>query len=124
MARRPGMVRMTKTKGMQFREARREALIRAAQFGGWLLVPASIFWLLFVVGVIGITDAPLVWFRALPEFLQALLLLVLPILALAAGVVRVFGERGAKDRVRKATWLTAFSLVFVVLAVIGTVQAA
>ena len=122
--RRPGMVRMTKTKGMQFREARREALLKAAQFGGWLLIPASLFWLIFVVGLTGITDAPLVWFRALPEFIQALLVLVLPILAFASGVIRIFGDRGSKDRARKAMSLAAFGLAFVVLAVIGIVQAA
>jgi len=105
------------------RNPRRERLAKLTGIGEWFLLPPSLFWVAFAMAVLGVWDGPMRAYQFLPGLLQVVFLIVCPLIAIAAAVVRLRVNRAVPALVRKAWRLMAFGAVFLVLTAIAMVRA-
>ena len=109
---------------LALRSPRRERLARLAQGAGWFLLPTAIFWLGFAAGVFELWDGPMRLWKVLPEAIQVIVLIVCPLIAVAAAIVRLRWDRTSPLRLRRSWRLLAYGLMFVLLTGLAALRAA
>jgi hypothetical protein len=116
MARPPGQRLVLRSPG-------RERIARLAAAGEWLLLPPSLFWVAFALAVLGVWTGPIRAYKWLPVFAQVIVLVVCPLLALVAAVIRLRWDRAHAPRVRRSWRLLAFAVMFLILTAVATFRA-
>jgi len=118
------MARASGGKRFEMRAPGLERLVGIARAGGIFLIPPSIFWIVFAASVFGIWSWPLSIWMSMPEILQALGLVLCPILTLVSGLVRLRWDRGSPRRIQAATKHTVLGGLYLLLTVLALIRAA
>jgi len=116
---------MTRTGSQRLvlRSPGRERIARLAAAGEWMLFPPALFWIAFAFAVFGVWDGPLNAYKWLPAIVQVAALIVCPVLAIVAAVIRLRWDRAHAPRVRKSWRLLAFAVLFLILTAVAMVRA-
>ncbi|MHA1538161.1 MAG: hypothetical protein ACTSUD_11450 [Alphaproteobacteria bacterium] len=101
-----------------------ERFVRITRAGWIFLLPPSLFWIVFALSVFGIWSWPLAQWRAMPEFLQTLGLVLCPVLVLISGIVRLRWDRDHARFIQAARRHTVLGALFLLLTILAMIRAA